>query len=672
MKKNIFSALLMMLLLVVAGCSKDEIIFDSELPRFNLRPGYQLLEVIVPQGTTATDKLYIVGEFNGGPEAAIGNPQWQLEKAADTDAKWGVYLNPADFVDGKTLADGYYFYSMEQGAERTLENDSVNHTEAPALGNRMNVLVYRWAEYFNKPANPDEIVHDGYVVYVVDNSGYDELAMYAWGDAEAFGGWPGIAPTGKVEKDGVTYKYFDTGEANKGLNLHLIFNNNNNGSQLADYDVTLDKDYYLELTPDGVKEFDPNSVVEHDGYAVFVVNNSSWEELYLYMWGTVNDLNGAWPGMAPTGTQTINGVSYTYFDLGAANCNAGLEEHLILNNGNGKQLDDVVVFGLDRDVYLELTDKRAVEIDPNNYTPGGEEEPEPEPTPAQQYNIYVQNLTGWSDFYIYAWGDKEIFSGWPGAQASSTKTIGGVEYLVFPVEGAGETENLIFNNNNGTQYDAATITLDKDYYFVANPDGAVAAEPAASQYKIYIQDLTGWADFYVYAWGDKEIFSGWPGAHPEATETVNGVTYKVLTVEGNGETENLIFNNNNGTQYDAITITLDKDYYIVANPDGAVLATPGEAQPQQYKIYLEDQTGWDALYVYAWGDKEIFGGWPGAQATATETIDGVTYKVITVEGAGETENLIFNNNNGTQYDAATIVLNKDYKFVVGATSAELK
>ena len=55
------------------------------------------------------------------------------------------------------------------------------------------------------------------------------------------------------------------------------------------------------------------------------------------------------------------------------------------------------------------------------------------------------------------------------------------------------------------------------------------------------------------------------------TETVDGVTYKVLTVEGAGETENLIFNNNDGTQYDAMSITLDKDYFIVANPEGAEL-----------------------------------------------------------------------------------------------------
>lgn len=573
MKKfNIFSFLFLMLLPLLAGCSKDEIIFDSELPRFELRPGYQLLEVIVPQGTMPTDKIYIVGEFNGGQEAAVGNPMWQLEKASDTDVKWGIYLNPDDFVDGKTLADGYTFYNSEQGEERSLDNQPVLHTEAPGLGQRLNVLLYRWADYFNKPVDPGEIVHDGYVIYVVDNSGYEDLAMYAWGDAEAFGAWPGMTPTGKVEIEGVTYKYFDTGASNEGLNLNLIFNNNNGGSQLPDYNVTLDKDFYLELTPDAVLEYDPSSNVKHDGYAVFVVNKSGWDDLYLYMWGAVNDLNGAWPGMAPTGTQTIKGVEYTYFDLGAANCDAGLEEHVILNNGNGKQVDDVVVFNLDRDVYVELTASGATEIDPETYDPGTTPEPDPDPDPEpQDYKIYVQNLTGWSDFYVYAWGDKELFGGWPGATSSETVEIGGMSFLVFNVSGAGETENLIFHDNNGTQYDALAITLDKDWYIVANPDGAAAIEEPVSEFKIYIQDNTGWANFYVYAWGDKEVFGGWPGVSPDATETVDGVTYKVITVEGHGETENLIFNNNDGTQYDAMSITLDKNYIISAGPTSAEL-----------------------------------------------------------------------------------------------------
>lgn len=481
-KTKIFRLMLLMLLPLIAACSKDEIVFDVELPRFELREGYQLLEVIVPQGTMPTDKIYIVGPFNGGAEAAVGDPRWQLEKAADTDAKWGVYLNPADFVDGKTLADGYTFVSVEQGEERSLDNKPVTHTEAPAVGDRINVIVYRWADYFNTPADPGEVDHDGYAIYVVDNSGYEDLALYAWGDAEVFGGWPGIKPTGEVTIDGINYKYFDTGALNEGMNINLIFNNNGGGKQLPDYPVTLNQDYYLELTDQGVTPFDPSSVVTHDGYAVFVANLSGWEELYLYMWGDVNDLNGAWPGMTPTGEQKINGVTYTYFDLGAANCDKGLTEHLILNNGNGKQIDDVVVFPLDRDVYVELTASGAKEIDPSTYTPSVTPDPDPV-VPAKTCKLYIADKTGWSDFYVYAWGDKEIFGAWPGVKASSKETVDGIEYLVFSVEGSGEIENLIFNDNAGNQYDAMQITLDRDYFITAEQQQAVLKSKRRSHRK---------------------------------------------------------------------------------------------------------------------------------------------------------------------------------------------
>lgn len=361
-KSYIFQLLLLTLLPLIGACSKEEITFDCELPRFEVRPGYQLLEVVVPMSTVADSKIYIVGEFNGGAEAAIGDPRWELQKAPDTDAKYGIYINPADCVDGKTLADGYTFYSMEQGEERSLGGTAVTHHEVPASGDRLNVFVWHWADFFEQPEEPGEIEHDGYTIYVVDNSGYDDLALYAWGDAEIFGGWPGIKPTGSVQIEGIDYLYFDTGADNEGLNVNLIFNDNGGGKQLGDYNVTLDQDFYLELTPDGVVPFDPSSIVEHDGYTIFVTNQAGWENVYIYMWGDVNDLNGAWPGMAPTGHQTIGGVDYLYFDLGAANCDAGLTEHVILNNGEGTQYDDVVVFALDRDVYIDLTDTGATEI----------------------------------------------------------------------------------------------------------------------------------------------------------------------------------------------------------------------------------------------------------------------------------------------------------------------
>lgn len=479
MKKTYISILMTLLMLPLLGaCSKEDIIFDAELPQFPTREGYQLLEVIVPQGTLPTDHIYLVGEFNGGEEGAVGNPLWELEKAAATDAKWGIYVNPAD-LNGGSLADGYYFVSKDLGAECDTDKAPVLHTEAPSTGGRINVSVAKWVNGFSS-GDDEEIVHDGHVIYVVDNSGYEDLYMYAWGDAEAFGGWPGMAPTGNEMVDGVMMKYFDTGAGNAGLNLNLIFNDNN-GSQLADYSVTLDKDYYLELTPDGVVEYDPSASVEHDGFAVFVYDQSGWSDLYLYMWGDTNDLNGAWPGMAVTGTQTVNGVTYKYFDLGAAN--VGQNEHVILNDGNGTQIDDAVVFACDRDVYIELKDGKATEIDPATYQPSGDtpvdpgtpDEPNtPEDPNATYYSIYVEDNTGWDSLYIYAWGDKEVFGGWPGRECDKVTTIAGVTYKVWNVAGDGETENLIFNDNNGTQYDAATITLDKDYTFSAETGSAIA------------------------------------------------------------------------------------------------------------------------------------------------------------------------------------------------------
>lgn len=578
MKKSYIYTLLALLMLPVFGaCSNEEITFDCELPAFDTRDGYQLLEMIAPLGTKDEDKIYIVGEFNGG-EAAIGNPEWELEHSATNTAKWGIYLNPSTYQNGKTLADGYYFYSREQGRQVSLENDSIFNTISPAPGERANVIVWHWAQFFEKPADPDEIVHDGYTIYVVDETGWDELAMYAWGDAEAFGSWPGMTPTGKVTIDGINYKYFDTGASNEGLTLHLIFNNNNNGSQLKDFDATLDQDYYLKLTPDGVVDFNPADIIQHDGYTIFVHDTSGWDELWLYMWGTVNNLNGSWPGMPATGTQVINGVTYTYFDLGEANCDGSLSEHLILNNGdNGKQVDDVVVFNLDRDVYLDFNGQKAVEIeDPSTFVPGDvepdpEPEPEPEPTPdAETYYIYVLDETGWDAFNVYAWGGEESFGGWPGAAAEETISLGGKSFYVFEISGYGQDENLIFNNGNGTQLPDYKIVCNGDFYLTVTAEGVTQIDPVeADNVKIYIEDKTGWDALYVYSWGKTEAFGKWPGAEASETATVDGVTYKVLTAVGNPYVNNVIFNNNNGTQYDACAIKFNKDQYIVANPEAA-------------------------------------------------------------------------------------------------------
>ena len=477
--------LLSSLALGVSSCSSDpDLVFEHEQPQFPTRADAILIEAIMPTGTAASDAIYISGEFNGGDEVAVGDPRWLLEKAPAVDSKWGIYLYPGDFVQGKTLSDGYHFVSAAQGVERTVTNGDAIHTDNPGLGGRANVYVGKWAKAFMVD---DVIQHDGYAIFIEDNTGWDDLAVYAWSDdnPELFGGWPGMRVTNTQTTNGVTYKYVDTGAANAGLTYNLIFNDNGAGKQFDGPAFTLDHDIYLRLTDGGYEEFEPGGAeIEHDGYAIYISDMSGWSDLAMYAWSNdLPELFGGWPGALPTGTQTINGVVYKYFDTGADN--EGTVYNLIMNdNGGGKQFDLATVT-LDRDYYFVIDGSKGTEVDPEN--PGGidvpvtPDEPDEPVTPPAEVNVklYVENNTGWAGFYIYAWGDAEIFGGWPGKAAEGTETVGGVTYSTWTIPQAG-TFNLIFNDNAGTQYDAVTLTVtesDKAYYIKAAADGATLVTP---------------------------------------------------------------------------------------------------------------------------------------------------------------------------------------------------
>ena len=360
------------------------------------------------------------------------------------------------------------------GAERTFKNEEVVRTEYGKINTRINLTVNRWKSYFDKPADPGDIEHDGFVVYVDDQTGWNALYMYQWGDANDLGGaWPGATPTGTVDIEGVSYKYFDMGEANTGLKQNLIFNNGD-GTQLGDFAYTIDRDIYLRITDAGCEEIDPEETVKHDGFAVFVVNLTGWDELTLYQWGDVNDLGGGWPGAVPTGTQVINGVPYTYFDMGEAN--TGLNQNLIFSNNGASQLPDFA-YTIDHDLYLEIG-KTVKEIDPATYQPGTPDVPD-EPEPTYSYSLYVCDNSGWSDFAVYAWGDAEVFGGWPGAVSYEARKVNGKVYWKFPVSVDNANVNLIFNNNDGgEQFDGPNVTFDHDIYMTITSTSAVIDEIA--------------------------------------------------------------------------------------------------------------------------------------------------------------------------------------------------
>ena len=555
MNKKIYSLLLTLLAFtgLMSSCSSNEdIVFDHERQQFETRADRILLEFIAPFGTTADEEIYITGAFNGEDEA-VGNPQYLLSKDPNSNVKWAIYLDPSTFVGGKTLADGFRFYSKNQGKEFTTAGEEATHTDNPGVGTFTNIWGQRWESYYWSGGEAPEPDHDGFCVYVDDQTGWDVLTLYMWGDINNLNGdWPGMNVTGTWNHDGITWKYFDMGEANTGLVENLIFNNGGNGVQLADFNFTIDRNIYLRITADGVEELGEPSTVKHDGYAVFVYDETGWDALTLYMWGDTNNLNGDWPGMEVTGEQTINGITYKYFDMGEAN--TGLGENLIFNNaGAGTQLADFA-YTIDHDIYLHVTATGVTEIDPATFKPGGEmpdpgTDPEPLPT-GETVMIAVKNSVGYADPRLYVWGDSEACGGWPGA-APVKMTDNGWCLFELPANG---TFNLILNDNGSPQVDGPAVFTAGSHFFDVN------TEWVESTNTVTIQNEAGYNDPRLYAWGDGEIYGGWRGIKPNSNE--NGTL--VFPLPNDGGTYNLILNSDSGTQQDISAVIANQSYSFTA------------------------------------------------------------------------------------------------------------
>ena len=471
MNKKLYSLILAVLTLTgfMSSCSsKEDIVFDHERQQFETRADRILLEYIAPFGTTTGDEIYITGAFNDWDTS--GDPQWLLTKGPTSDIKWGIYLDPTTFIPGTSLGDGFRFYSKAQGQEVTLTGEYAIHNDDPSIGTFTNIWGQRWEAYYWEGGEAPEPEHDGFCIYVDDQTGWDALALYAWGDGEIFGGWPGASVKGTWKHDGVTWKYFDFGEANTGLVEHLIFNNAGQGTQLADFDFTIDRNVYVKITPEGVEEISTDEPVPPttDGFAVYIDDQTGWDAIALYMWGDVNNLNGDWPGMQVSGTWDYQGVTWKYFEMGEAN--TGLAEKLIFNNnGQGTQLADFD-FTIDRNVFLRVTPEGVEELDIPFPSGGGPK------IQHDGYVLYVLNESSQTDLALYAWGDTEAFGGWPGMAPTGTETIKGVEYIYFDLGEAntGLNLNLIVNNNGGgIQWagDGINMTIEHDIYLRIGDNG---------------------------------------------------------------------------------------------------------------------------------------------------------------------------------------------------------
>ena len=162
------------------ACSKKEIVFDHEAAAFDTKAGQILLEAILPTATAVDDEIYIAGPFVGDSAAVVGVSTYKLTHSDKISAKWGVYLDPASFKNGKTLADGFYFVNVQQGIERDVKNGDILHKLPNAqTGTAYNVYADRWRAFFEAEEEFHLPEHDGVRVYIVDNTGWGAIASGA-------------------------------------------------------------------------------------------------------------------------------------------------------------------------------------------------------------------------------------------------------------------------------------------------------------------------------------------------------------------------------------------------------------------------------------------------------------------------------------------------------------
>ena len=681
------------LFLAAAACApKEEIKFAHEEQAFDTRSDRILVEAILPQATAADDEVYIIGAFNGG-EAAVGNSAYRLTRSVAIPAKWGVYVDPSAFQGGKTLADGFTFYNVQQGLERGPKNEDVTHKLTIGVGEWANVYADKWAKYFEPPVDPSGPSlpeHDGVRVYIIDQTGWDAIALYQWGDVNNFGGdWPGAQVSGTWTFNGQEYKYFEYGDDIFGLGQNLIFNNNNNGTQLSDYNIRFEdgvKDYFLLVTADGVTEA-PNPIEggSTDPRAK-MTETSPWSII-----GSIASTGNSWNADEPMVT---DGTWHACLGLAVG---AGDEfkfrkdadwavnfggDFAALGEAFAVKQDGANIKGLEDGTYdLFLNPETAVVIivnagDPITLPTDGGDTPEPPvEQPKDPVTIYVQDLSGWEAVNLYMWGDKnvagnDLCGAWPGmAPAEKTVKIGTVNYKVFTVEDAlGRSENLIFNGEGGQTADIPLVLESETFIKLEVVDGTLTGtviDPRNPDIKILVNNKTDWDAISLYAYGDAEAFGGWPGATPVGFEEVKGVKYTVfgLPAEMAGKTLNLIFNNNNGgKQLADFAITVpEEEIFLNINANYYVDNVEGNPRGEASTIYVVNKQGWETLNLYAWGDAEVFGGWAGAAGTKIGTWCGqpvYTY-AVGADASGKKENLIFNNGEGAQFDAMSVTLGED-------------
>lgn len=195
-----------------------------------------------------------------------------------------------------------------------------------------------------------------------------------------------------------------------------------------------------------------------------------------------------------------------------------------------------------------------------------------EPEPLEELTIRFKQTAGdWEAFAVYAYGDSEVYGGWPGLMLE--EGADGWYSFVVPTN---RPINLIINNNGGgSQFDFLNDpTSGGCYEFDTSISTFTAVDcpelPITIRWKYVGSE---WTNTAIYAWGGEpegDTFGGWPGA--VGTPDEDG--WCSVTVPAGQTVGNVIFNNGvggEGGQFDlGVSVTENSCFEITSDSFTAV------------------------------------------------------------------------------------------------------
>lgn len=515
--KKIFNYTVLLLsafLMTLTGCKQEPLTFDHELQQMPSKADSILLEFIAPAGTAQDEVISIMGAFNGGEKYALGKTQ--------NSRKWYIYLSENDFVDGKTLADGFTFFSNKSGKLYTAkgEPDTLSLSGAKQ-GAWYNIWGMRWEASFKEPLIPGEYAHL-YVLGQVVGTDWDPeapLEMEMVG-TDIFRAELSFEAATAYFAFCTEYGDWETVNANRwagaandlleeGAAVALVKGEGCVTIPAGTYVITVNmakKIVYIG-TEEPI-EGDKFPTFEHDGDAIFVCNLAGWDTCALYAWGTeIPELFGGWPGAAPKHVVEYKNNTWYAFDCGASN--AGLFYHFIANNnGGGKQVEPLCEYELGTKgiKYIVIYDDLSCEevADPDE-VPAGEPKPEPDPEPGRVDTVIITvhdtittrlffvDETTENKHSVYSWGNdnegnnQQIFGGWPGVKWTTWKqvTFLGKTFYYYEFDAPqGQAINIIVNGDGeGNQYNAFAFKVGEktDVFYAIGDTEATELTPAEAE-----------------------------------------------------------------------------------------------------------------------------------------------------------------------------------------------